>query len=207
MSPSALARAVVLSVALVPAAAAAADLAAARTLVARLAAAGRGTAAVTVTRADPLGGPDRVERGRLALEPPDRVRLDFPASGERLALRGDGGEWVQPVARQLVRLDREQAETVAWLWEVFLRGGAAGFAERPAGPRRTVLTPRGREGGLPDSIAVTLDARGLPARVVYPEPGGGSVRYDLAGWAFGRPRGPAAFTLAAPRGYTVVALP
>mgnify|MGYP001195749181 CR=1 FL=1 len=78
-----------------------ATLASTRTLVAKLAGSGRGEARVTVSRGDPLGGPDRVDEGRLALEPPDRVRLDFGATGERIALRGDGGEWVQPATRPL----------------------------------------------------------------------------------------------------------
>jgi hypothetical protein len=135
------------------------------------------------------------------------VRLDFPASGERIALRGDGGEWIQPEARQLVRLARDRAGLAAWLWEVFLHGGTAGFRERPLGGRRFALEPRERDTGLPDGITLTLDPGGLPAEIEFAEPGGGATRYRFAGWRFTRARGVAAFALAAPRGYAVVDLP
>jgi hypothetical protein len=187
-------------------AAAAGGLAATRVLVAKLAA-GRGEAAIVVARADPMGGPDRVERGRITLEPPDRVRLDFAAGGERITLRGDGGEWIQPGARQMVRLDAAQAGMAGWLWEVLLQGGTTDFAERTVGARRMVLQPRDRDSGLPDSITVALDPRGLPAQVAFADPGGGETRYRFQGWSFSRARGAGAFRLSAPRGYTVVDLP
>lgn len=183
------------------------QLAATRALVAKLSALGRGEASITVTQSDPMGGPDQVQTGRLALEPPDRVRLDFPATGERVALRGEAGEWIQPQADQMVRLGREQAEMAAWLWEVLMKGGTGGFRERPAGPRRHALVPRDPEAGLPESITVELDARGLPARIEFAELPGASTRYRFRDWRFMRPRGPAAFTLTAPRGYTVVEVP
>lgn len=187
-------------------AAAAGGLAATRVLVAKLAA-GRGEAAIVVARADPMGGPDRVERGRITLEPPDRVRLDFAASGERITLRGDGGEWIQPGARQMVRLDAAQAGMAGWLWEVFLKGGTTDFGERMVGVRRLVLQPRDRDSGLPDSITVVLDPRGLPAQVAFADPGGGETRYRFQGWSFARARGAGAFRLSAPRGYAVLDLP
>jgi len=129
-------------------------LASTRTLVARLRA-GRGEAAVTVTRGDPLGGPDRVDQGQVALEPPDRVRLDFAKTGERIALRGDGGEWVQPAAKQLVRIRREQAGLATWLWEVFLAGGSEAFAERSSGERRFTLEPRTYEVAPESAVQAT----------------------------------------------------
>lgn len=186
---------------------AAGDLAATRALVKRLAASGRGEATITMSISDPLGGPDRVVRGRLALEPPDRVRLDFTSSGERIALRGDGGEWIQPPTRQMLRLDRDQAGTASWLWEVFLKGGTAGFTERSTGTRRFVLEPRQKDGALPEAITVVVDANGLPARIEYVEAAGTTTRHRFAAWRFTRPRGRAAFTLSAPRGYAVVDLP
>ncbi len=182
-------------------------LAATRTLVARLSAAGRGEAAFTVTLTDPMGGPDRVQRGRLALEPPDRVRLDFPATGERIALRGDGGEWIQPQARQMVRLAPEQAGMASWLWEVLLKGGAAGFSERATGPRRFALTPRDRDAGLPEGITVVLDPRGLPTQIEFAQEGGAGARYRFQSWRFARQRGAGGFTLTAPRGHAIVDLP
>lgn len=181
-------------------------LAATRALVARLSALGRGEAAITVTQGDPMGGPDRVQAGRIALEPPDRVRLDF-AGGERLALRGEAGEWIQPQAEQMVRLGPGQAGMAAWLWEVLIQGGTGGFRERRLSPRRLVLVPRDPEAGLPDSITVGLDARGYPALIEFAEVQGAATRYRFKEWRFTRARGPAAFTLTAPRGFTVVEIP
>lgn len=178
-----------------------------RALVAKLSAVGRGEVSITVTLTDPMGGPDHVQAGRLALEPPDRVRLDFPATGERVAVRGEAGEWIQPQAHQMVRLGQEQAGMAAWLWEILMKGGTGGFTERSTGPRRHALTPRDREAGLPEGIVVELDAAGLPARIEFIESPGVSTRYRFRGWRFSRPRGTAGFTLSAPRGYTVVAVP
>jgi outer membrane lipoprotein-sorting protein len=173
---------------------------------ARLAGAGRGEAAVTLTRSDPMGGPARIERGRLALEPPDRLRLDFTPSGERIAVRGDGGEWVQPRARQMLRLRAEQVNQAAALWSVFLRGGRDDFSERSLGNGRFELEARDSESVLPERIALRLDSRGLPVRVELDD-AGDQVRYDFSGWRFTRPAGAPAFVLRAPKGYAVVDLP
>jgi outer membrane lipoprotein-sorting protein len=183
-----------------------------RALVAKLAKSGRGEAPVTVSRGDPLGGPDHVDEGRLALEPPDRMRLDFAATGERIALRGDGGEWVQPQARQMVRIRREQAGLATWLWEVFLEGGAEAFVEEPAGStregeRRYTLEPRDREAGLPGRITIQIDSKGLPSEVRFTDTDGTEARYRFRGWSFRAARGGKAFTLSAPHGYAVVDLP
>lgn len=184
-----------------------ATLASTRALVAKLAGSGRGEARVTVSRGDPLGGPDRVDEGRLALEPPDRVRLDFGATGERIALRGDGGEWVQPATRQMVKIRREQAGLATWLWEVFLAGGADAFAERVSGERRYTLEPRDPQAGLPARITVATDPKGLPAEVRFSEPDGTETRYRFRGWSFRAAQGARAFTLSAPKGYATVDLP
>jgi hypothetical protein len=185
-------------------------LASTRALRARLAATGRATASITVSVPDPMGGAARVERGRLALEPPDRLRLDFPASGECIAVRRDGGEWLQPSLRQLVRIRPEQAALASWLWDVFLRSGADRFRERSTGARRFALTPRD-EKGLPDDLpldlGVLLDPRGLPARLMIGDSASGGVSYSFEGWRFTRPRGSRAFVLAAPPGYSIVELP
>lgn len=182
-------------------------LAATRALVAKLSRAGRGEASVTVSVTDPMGGPDLVQAGRLALEPPDRARLDFAASGERVALRGQAGEWIQPHTRQMVRLGPEQAGMAAWLWDILIRGGTGGFSERATGARRHALTPLDRDGGLPEGILVEIDAQGLPALIEFAESPGVTTRYRFKGWRFTRARGPSAFTLTAPRGYAVVELP
>ena len=185
-------------------------LASTRALRARLATTGRATASITVSLPDPLGGPARVERGRLALEPPDRMRLDFPASGERIAVRRDGGEWVQPAMRQLVRIQPEQAALASWLWDVFLRGGVDRFRERSTGNRRFTLVPRNQKGvpdDLPGGLGIVLDRRGLPARLEIGDSAGGGASYVFEGWRFARPRGTRAFVLGAPPGYSVVDLP
>jgi len=183
-----------------------------RALVAKLAQSGRGEAPVTVSRGDPLGGPDHVDEGRLALEPPDRVRLDFAATGERIALRGDGGEWVQPRARQMVKIRRAQAGLATWLWEVFLEGGADAFVEQVASPtagseRRYTLEPRDREAGLPGRITIQIDAKGLPLEVRFTDTDGTEARYRFRGWSFRAAKGGKAFTLSAPHGYATVDLP
>ena len=183
-----------------------AGLVATRALVARLTAAGRGEAVVTLTQSDPMGGPARIERGRLALEPPDRVRLEFPGSGERIAVRGDGGEWVQPAARQMVRLKREQTSLAAGLWAVFLRGGNERFTERAAGGRRFVLEARAPEDGPPERITVVVDARGLPVSLEMEDPTGAGVRYAFRTWRFTRAAGIRAFVLKPPPGFTVIDL-
>jgi hypothetical protein len=182
-------------------------LTATRRLVARLAASGRAEAKVTVTRPDPLGGAATVQRGTLALEPPDRVRLDFPASGERLAVHGDGGEWVQPAVRQMVRIRRDQVALAAWLWDVFLHGGSDRFVERSTGARQFVLAPRESHSGLPDHVTLRLDSHGLPAALEIDDQTGDGASYRFGGWRFKRARGDSAFVLRAPPGYAVVDLP
>jgi len=183
------------------------DLVSTRALVERLRATGRADAGVTVTLPDPLGGPHRKRLGRIALERPDRVRLDFPETGERIALRADGGEWIQPGLRQMVRLAPEQAGMAAWLWEVFLKGDGSAFAERAIGERTFSLAPRAPDTGLPEGIVMRLDRFGLPAELEFEETDGVHIRYRFERWRFGKPRGAKAFTLTAPRGYEIVDLP
>lgn len=185
---------------------AAGELSATRSLLRELKAAGRGQAAFTMTQTDPMGGPDVVQRGRIALEPPDRVRLDFTATGERIALRGDGGEWIQPAARQMVRLGREQAGMANWLWEVLLQGGTTAFYELSVSGH-FILRPRETDRSLPEGITVRLDARGLPAEIEYAEGGGAVTRYRFRSWRFMRRQGPRGFTLTAPGGYATVEVP
>jgi hypothetical protein len=147
----------------------------------------------------------RSDRGRLALEPPDRLRLDF-TSGERVTLRGDGGEWLQPQLEQLLVFRPEQSQTVVGLWRAFLGGGGSAYGERALGSRRYRLVAREPAAGEPDSLEVTLGRDGLPARV---EAWAGDQRWVLAlrGWAFARPRGAEAFRLRAPAGYSVFEWP
>ncbi|HXJ69984.1 MAG TPA: hypothetical protein VNM39_13825, partial [Verrucomicrobiae bacterium] len=79
------------------------------------------------------GSPQRM-RGALAVEPPDRARLDVAGSGERITLREDGGEWLQPSVHQLVILKpRHSVGAMRW-WR--LLAGATGASERKLGDRR-----------------------------------------------------------------------
>jgi len=149
------------------------------------------------------GARSRTVSGTLALEAPDRMRLDMAGTGERLVARGDGGEWLQPATKQLLRFGARHASPVIRWWRVLL-GDAAGVRERRIAPRRYVLVQRD-EAGLADSATVTLDARGLPARLELP--GDGAPAYRLAGWRFIRARGPAGFRLSAPEGYETVPVP
>lgn len=179
-------------------------LRATRALARQLTAAGRGEAAVTLTREDPMMGRAQTFKGTLALEPPDRVRIEFPETGERITVRGDGGEWLQPSARQLIRLRPEQAGVASWLWDLFLHGGGGRFNEREAGRGRYALTFRHEGGALPETLIVTVDARGLPLAMEVRDPGLGRSSYGFANWRFTRARGAAAFVLKPPRGYTVL---
>ena len=142
--------------------------------------------------------------GTLALEAPDRVRLDMSGTGERLVARGDGGEWLQPATKQLLRFGAGQASPALRWWRVLL-GEAAGVRERRIAPRRYVLV-QGAAAGFADSATVWLDARGLPARLDLPG-GDGVMTYRLSGWRFARARGPAGFRLTAPAGFETVDLP
>lgn len=179
-------------------------LAATRALLDRLHASGRAEAAVRTIRPDPLGEGTRVVTGRLALEPPRFARLDL-STGERLTLRADGGDWLQPAARQLVRAGaRSAGAALAW-WDVLLESGHERFRERAAGRRTFVLTPADSEAAGP--TRVTLGADGLPSAIEVEDAAGERVTWRLSGWRFVRPRGRAAFVLEAPPGVDVVDMP
>jgi hypothetical protein len=150
------------------------------------------------------GNPSRPVTGTLALEAPDRVRLDVAGTGERLVARGDGGEWLQPSTKQLLRFGSSQAAPALRWWRVLL-GETSGVRERRLAPRRFVLVQRDAA-GLADSATVWLDARGLPVRLELPG-GDGTLAYRLSGWRFGKAKGSAAFRLDAPAGYETIELP
>jgi hypothetical protein len=179
--------------------------AATRALVERLKRSGRAEARLvqTVTAA---GETLRADRGRVALEHPDRLRLDFTGSGERVTMRGDGGEWLQPSLRQLFVLRAEQAQTVVALWRAFLGDRERSYDEREVRPRVYRLVPRVPDPTEPDSLEVRLGVDRLPSHVVA---WSGDQRWSLAlaGWKLTRPRGAEAFTLRAPPGYEVFEWP
>jgi outer membrane lipoprotein-sorting protein len=169
-------------------------------LVARLARAGRVEARVSARVGE--GPAARAWRGTLALEPPDRARLDLASGGERMTARGDGGEWLQPALGQLLKLGPGRVAPLLGLWDLLLGRGDVPVVERALGARRTLLVTRG---GAVDSAWVTLGADGLPA-TLETRAGDERMTLRLSGWRFGPARGRAAFVLTAPPGVVVVPL-
>jgi hypothetical protein len=177
--------------------------ASARALLARVRASGRAEASVRLRRVDPLSGRTIERGGRLALELPQRARLDLD-DGERLTLRADGGDWLQPALKQLVRAGpRGAAGALRW-WGALLDPAGSGLEERRAGERVFSLRMRGGDG---TALQLELDAQGLPRRLILDSGDGGRLEYRLTRWRFLRPRGAADFVLDAPAGFEVVALP
>jgi len=156
---------------------------------------------------DAFTGKGRSTRGRIALEPPDRALLEFPASGERVALRGDGGEWLQPGLGQMLRLGPENAAAARRWWELLLPGAGPRFAERKLGPGRFAVVRRGDDAPGADTAWVTLDSQGLPARLEYRVPGADRIEYRMSAWKFPRARGRAAFVIEPPDSLQIVDLP
>jgi hypothetical protein len=177
----------------------------ARALATHLSAGGRAEAQLERRALDAFTGKWRSSRGRVALEPPDRAQLEFPATGERVALRGDGGEWLQPALGQMLRLGPANAAAARRWWELLLPGAGDHFAERKLGAGRFAVVRKGEAD--PDTAAVTLDAQGLPARLEYRMPGADRVEYRLRGWKFTRARGRDGFVIRAPDSLQVVDLP
>ncbi len=150
------------------------------------------------------GRPTRTP-GRIALEPPDRARLDFPTTGERVTLRGDGGEWLQPRLRQLVAFGPARAGDARRWWQLLIDGSAPGIDVSARPGRRLLLVSTG--GGVgPDSASLELDAAGLPTRLGV-EDGAQQVEYRFSRWTFGPPRGTAMFQQRAPAEYERVEMP
>lgn len=164
---------------------------------------GRAEVALRVTRPDPLGGNARVLHATLALEPPNRARLEIAASGEKLTMRADGGEWLQPRAKQVLKLRPEHGALALQWWQALLDPGVS-WSERRLADGRWRVVIRG-EGGDADSTDVTMGADGLPSRLERTGESGGS--YRLSGWRFVRARGEASFRLAVPPGFEAVELP
>ncbi len=181
----------------------AAPLEASRALVRSLGQNGRAEATLRYAVPASPGDTPRSVHATLALEPPDRARLDVPATGEKITLRQDGGEWLQPSLKQLVKLRPRHAVAALQWWRVLL-GDGAGVRERrlPSGGYRLVTTS-----GHADSADVWLDAKRLPARLELPDGSGGHAVYRLASWRFSRARGAAAFQLPTPPGYVAIDLP
>jgi hypothetical protein len=181
-----------------------APLVSTRSLLAKLRAAGRAEASVRLERRDPLSGRTTVVRGRLALELPHFARLDL-GDGQRLTLREDGGDWLQPATRQLVRAGaRSAAGLLAW-WGALLDPRGGGLRERKTGLREYVLLAPGAEEATAQRME--LGADGLPRRVVVAPSPEESIEYRIVRWRFASPRGRAGFVLETPPGFELVELP
>jgi hypothetical protein len=185
-----------------PAARAAAPTAASRTLVSRMSAGGRAEASLTQRVPDPLGGMAVERHGKLALERPDRVRLDYQG-GESVTLRRDGGEWLEPRLTQMLVFDSTEAGAAQRAWNLLL-GRDDAIAQHAAGPGRWRLRPIHPDPALPDSVEVALDPAGLPKQLVCWVGGERSVEFQISGWRFPRAKGRSAFVLTAPPGYEVI---
>lgn len=197
-----------LAVAMVAARAQAVPLEATRALAASLAHSGRAEATLTWSVASLPGSAPRALRGTLAVEAPDLARLDVTGTGERITLRADGGEWLQPELKQFVLLTPRHAVAAMRWWRLMAGStGAAGASERKLGPRHYRLLVPATPGAQADSADVWLDAHGLPARLTLADGLGGQSGYRLAGWRFTHAKGGAAFRLTAPPGVETVEMP
>jgi hypothetical protein len=195
----------VLALACAGAGARAAGLQASAALTRALAGGGRGEATLRYLTTGASGVP-RAVHATLALEPPDRARMDVSASGEKLVARADGGEWLQPATRQLLRFPaRRSAAALRW-WRVLLATDGTA-RERRIADGRFVVTLLGEHGAAVDSAEVWLDPHGLPTRLVVPAGDPEAAVYRLGSWRFSRARGEAGFRLAAPAGFEVVDTP
>jgi len=179
-----------------------ATLESSRALVEQLRRAGRAEATLEWTLAGALGEP-APQRGQLALEPPSFARLDVARTGERVTLRPDGGEWLQPQLHQMIRLSPRHAGTAMRWWR--LLAGGEGARERKLGSGRYRLVV-GSGTASADSAEVTLDSRGLPARLRLGV-GEDAQEYRLSQWRFVKARGERDFRLTAPPGVESVELP
>jgi len=180
----------------------AATLESSRALVDQLRRAGRAESTLDWTIMGAMGEP-APQRGQLALEPPSFARLDVPRTGERVTLRPDGGEWLQPQLHQMIRLSPKHAGAAMRWWR--LLAGGEGASERRLGAGRYRLVVGAGTPGA-DSADVTLDSRGLPVRLRLGE-GEDAQEYRLSGWRFVKARGERDFRLSAPAGIEVVEMP
>jgi len=127
-------------------------------------------------------------------------------TGEKITLRGDGGEWLQPRTRQLLRISSERAAGALQWWRLLLPESRATFREDSLGPRKFRLEPI-ETSAAPIRITARLDARGLPSELSVEGLGEAPITYRLSAWRFAAGRGAGAYKLQAPPGYEVVDLP
>jgi len=194
-----------------PAAAPAPTLESTRALAEGLKRTGRAEVTLAWDVAGMAGGPPQRMKGALAVEPPDRARLDVAKTGERITLRADGGEWFQPAVHQLLIL-KPRHSVGAMRWWQLLAGSAPASGALPASERklanghyRLLVAPTPTSDA--DSAEVSLGAGGLPERLELDDGAGGRQVFRLSGWRFTPARGSAAFRISAPPGTDTVELP
>jgi hypothetical protein len=172
---------------------------------ARMRGAGRAQVRIERRAFDAGSAEERVVRGRVALEPPALARVDFDG-GESVTVREDGGEWLQPALKQLVRLGPARARSALGWCDLLLAPGAGVIAARDL-PDGRVLLLRPEAGSVSDSAWATLDTSGQPTLLEVRENAGELVRVRLRHWTMGSARGRAAYVIAPPHGFEVVDLP
>lgn len=186
-------------------AAEAAPLESSRALLAALRKQGRAEATLRYTLAGLPGEPGLAIRASLALEPPDRARLHVITTGETIAVRADGGEWLDPAGGQLVHLSPDRVAPALRWWRVLLGAGGE-VRERRDSPGRYWLMLPARAGTPADSALVHLAPSGLPRTLELPADDGATV-FHLTDWRFLPAKGDRAFRLQAPPGVVEVTLP
>jgi hypothetical protein len=181
-------------------------LATARAFVQRLEVSGRAEADFErIVRFEDEAAPDPV-RGRLVLEVPDRALIEFPPTGERITLRPDGGEWLQPRLGQLLTLEASHAATARRWWSMLTGADPQAFGERRLAGRRWLVWTVEPDAES-DTARVTLDPAGLPASIRVRESSGLDAEYRFRSWKFTRPRGERAFHIVPEPGMRVVPMP
>jgi hypothetical protein len=194
-----------------PAAPPAPTLESTRSLAEGLKRTGRAEVTLAWDVADMGGGPPQRMKGALAVEPPDRARLDVAKTGERITLRADGGEWLQPAVHQLLIL-KPRHSVGAMRWWRLLAGNTQSEGAAPASERKLAnghyrLLVSATPTSDADSAEVSLGAGGLPERLELDDGAGGRQVYRMSGWRFTPARGAAAFRISAPPGTDTVELP
>jgi len=174
-----------------------------RPLMEKMSRAGRAEAHVVISVATGNEAPSG-RRGTVALEPPDRMRLNYSDAKESLTARGDGGEWLQPELGQMLTMSGEQARQAASLWQV-MRSRSSSYTERKLGSSswRVMIQEPGVDA---ESLTVTVGADRLPSKI---ETQVGDLHWtiQMSGWRFPKARGREAFVLHAPAGYEVIQMP
>ena len=170
----------------------------------RLRASGRAECSFVRTATDAWTGRPTLTRARVALELPDRARLDFASTGERVTLRADGGEWLQPRLKQMVAFGPTRAGAARRWWQLLIDGSAPGIEVSTRPGRRLIFVATGGSG--PDSASLELDAAGLPVRLLVPDESQ-HLEYSFSHWKFTNARGEASFRQQAPAGFERVELP